>query len=56
MIARAIPTHLHLSDFGGGEAEEEKFSAPTSSRISTFAPSSVPTVSGPLSENFMLPS
>jgi hypothetical protein len=24
MIARAIPTHLHLSDFGGGEAEEEE--------------------------------
>ena len=24
MIARAIPTPLHLSDFGGGEAEEEE--------------------------------
>ena len=33
----------------------KKFSAPTSSRISTFAPSSVPIVSAPFSENFMLP-
>ncbi|MCY1545425.1 hypothetical protein D9M68_813670 [compost metagenome] len=31
------------------------FSAPTLSRISTLAPSSVPMVSAPLSANFMLP-
>ena len=31
------------------------FTAPTSSRISIFAPSSVPTVSAPFIENFMLP-
>ena len=55
IIARTIPIRLHLRDLGGGEPEEEKFSEPTSSRISTFAPSSVPMVSAPLSENFMLP-
>jgi hypothetical protein len=33
----------------------KKFSSPTSSRISTFAPSSVPIVNAPLSANFMLP-
>ena len=31
------------------------FSAPTSSRISTLAPSSVPMVSAPLSASFILP-
>ena len=33
----------------------KKLSAPTSSRISTLAPSSVPIVSAPFSVNFMLP-
>jgi hypothetical protein len=32
-----------------------KFSAPTASRISMFAPSSVPMVSAPFSANFVLP-
>ena len=31
------------------------FSSPTSSRISMFAPSSVPIVSAPFSASFMLP-
>ena len=31
------------------------FSGPTASRISTLAPSSVPTVSAPFIESFMLP-
>jgi hypothetical protein len=35
--------------------KRKKFSAPTSSRISTFAPSSVPIVSAPFRVNFMLP-
>ena len=33
----------------------KKFSAPTASRISTFAPSRVPIVSAPFIANFMLP-
>ena len=33
----------------------KKFSGPTSSRISTLAPSRVPMVSAPFNENFMLP-
>ena len=35
--------------------KRKKFSAPTASRISMLAPSSVPMVSAPLSANFMLP-
>ena len=33
----------------------KKFAFPTASRISMFAPSSVPIVSAPLSDSFMLP-
>jgi hypothetical protein len=35
--------------------KRKKFSAPTASRSSMLAPSSVPTVSAPLSANFMFP-
>jgi hypothetical protein len=35
--------------------KRKKFSAPTCSRISTLAPSSVPMVGAPFSANFMLP-
>ena len=35
--------------------KRKKFSCPTSSRISMFAPSSVPMVSAPFKANYMFP-
>ena len=54
---RAADSRAALSSFtcSAVRPNRKKFSAPTSSRISTLAPSSVPMVSAPLSVNFMLP-
>ena len=54
-LRRRVALGALRDDFFGRHAEDEMFSAPTASRISMFAPSSVPIVSAPFSDSFMLP-
>ena len=54
--ARAVAGALQVEDLVGVvRPKRKKFSAPTASRISMFAPSSVPMVSAPFIESFMFP-
>jgi hypothetical protein len=56
MVARASwPVRRFLSTSSAVMPKMTMLSSPTCSSISTFAPSSVPIVSAPLSPNFMLP-
>ena len=53
--ARDLPVDLRWATCSAVRPKRKKFSAPTASRISMFAPSSVPMVSAPFMANFMLP-
>ena len=53
--AGGIPRPSAAATSSAVSPKRKKFSAPTASRISTLAPSSVPMVSAPFIANFMLP-